>query len=144
MISSLGAALGGLPASQLSFDLTNPSLGFTTTEFRIFVGRGTATTATLSFLDTDGELFQSTFNILPNGFFNARAIDNQIIDRFSFTTNGTFEDVRQIRVGGIASLPNVPGAGAVPEPASWALMIMGIGGVGAMIRRRKTSLALAA
>jgi hypothetical protein len=32
---------------------------------------------------------------------------------------------------------------AVPEPASWALMIMGFGGVGAMVRRRKTSAALA-
>lgn len=28
------------------------------------------------------------------------------------------------------------GAGAVPEPASWALMILGFGGVGAALRRR--------
>jgi len=33
--------------------------------------------------------------------------------------------------------------GAIPEPASWALMIMGFGGIGAMVRRRKTSAALA-
>jgi hypothetical protein len=28
--------------------------------------------------------------------------------------------------------------GGVPEPASWALMIVGFGGLGAMVRRRKT------
>ena len=30
---------------------------------------------------------------------------------------------------------------AIPEPTTWALMIMGFGGAGAMIRRRKTALA---
>ena len=34
-------------------------------------------------------------------------------------------------------------AGAVPEPTTWALMIMGFGGVGAMVRRRRTAYALA-
>lgn len=32
-----------------------------------------------------------------------------------------------------------PGPGAVPEPASWALMILGIGVVGASLRRRRSS-----
>jgi len=35
------------------------------------------------------------------------------------------------------------GVGAVPEPTTWALMIMGFGAVGAMIRRRRTADALA-
>ena len=34
-------------------------------------------------------------------------------------------------------------SGSVPEPASWALMLMGFGGLGAMLRRRRT-VALAA
>lgn len=34
--------------------------------------------------------------------------------------------------------------GAVPEPTTWALMILGFGGVGAIIRRRRTETALAA
>jgi hypothetical protein len=33
--------------------------------------------------------------------------------------------------------------GGVPEPASWALMIMGIGGIGAVMRRRRTQPVLA-
>ena len=35
-------------------------------------------------------------------------------------------------------------SGAVPEPASWALMILGFGGVGGIIRRRRAETALAA
>jgi fibro-slime domain-containing protein len=41
---------------------------------------------------------------------------------------------------------NVQGADlspGVPEPASWALMILGFGGVGAMIRRRRTAATVA-
>ncbi len=34
-----------------------------------------------------------------------------------------------------------PNAGAVPEPASWALMIIGFGATGSMIRRRKAAVA---
>jgi hypothetical protein len=34
-------------------------------------------------------------------------------------------------------------AGVVPEPATWALMISGFGGAGAMLRRRRTASALA-
>lgn len=39
-------------------------------------------------------------------------------------------------------LPTSPGA--VPEPATWMMMIMGFGGLGAMIRRRRSGAALAA
>jgi hypothetical protein len=44
----------------------------------------------------------------------------------------------------LASLNATPfGSGAVPEPATWALMIMGFGGAGAMLRRRRMVLAQA-
>lgn len=37
---------------------------------------------------------------------------------------------------------NIPGGG-VPEPATWAMMIMGFGGVGALMRRRRSLLTVA-
>ncbi len=37
-----------------------------------------------------------------------------------------------------------PSGGGVPEPASWALMILGFGGVGALLRQRRRGLPLAA
>lgn len=36
------------------------------------------------------------------------------------------------------------GVGGVPEPATWAMMLMGVGGVGAALRRNRTGVALAA
>jgi hypothetical protein len=50
--------------------------------------------------------------------------------------------VDDIRAGG--DVFNFEVGGGVPEPASWAMMIVGLGGVGAIVRRRqKASLALA-
>lgn len=124
----------GLTGQQLGFHLSDPGLAFTQTEFRIFVGGGTATQATLTFLDTAGQQFQQTFAIPSNGFFNAQAIDDQQINYFSIATNGSFQDVRQIRIGGIGA--------AVPEPETWALMILGFGAIGALMRRKRRRLAL--
>ena len=42
------------------------------------------------------------------------------------------------------TLTFTPFAGGVPEPSSWALMIMGFGGVGALLRRRQTPVAATA
>ena len=40
---------------------------------------------------------------------------------------------RQFRVEGVFSSPPNP----IPEPATWAMMIMGFGGIGVMMRRRR-------
>jgi hypothetical protein len=117
----------------VGFDLSDSGLAFTSTEFRVF--GGTATELTLTFVDTAGEVFQQTFGIPANGFFNAEAIDGQLIDFFAIAANGTIGDIRQIRIGGVQAI--------VPEPSSWALMIMGFGGAGAMLRSRRNRLATA-
>ncbi|HEX4709445.1 PEPxxWA-CTERM sorting domain-containing protein [Phenylobacterium sp.] len=128
-----GFTFKGTANQTLGFDLTNPAQAFTSAEFRLFVGSGTATQATLTFVDTAGQQFQSTFAIPANGFFNAQATNGEQIDYFSIATNGSVEDARQIRLGGVGSI-----SANVPEPASWALMIMGVGGIGASLRRRKS------
>jgi hypothetical protein len=63
----------------------------------------------------------------------------------TFSVNLTLTNVSSVQ-GGTISVNEViqQGSGAVPEPASWALMILGFGGAGAMLRRRKTAAAAAA
>jgi hypothetical protein len=124
----------GLANQSLGFASANSTQGFNSAAFRIVVGNGTATQATLTFLDTAGQKFTETFAIPSNGFFNATAMGGPEISSFSFAANGSFDDVQQIRVGGISTAPI---AASIPEPASWALMILGIGGLGVSLRARR-------
>jgi hypothetical protein len=79
--------------------------------------------------ETDDGSFQ-TFNDFNGGFVSAYTNDGSLIQSVTFTTNADIEGVGQVRFGGIAGAP-------VPEPATWALMILGFGGVGGMLRQRR-------
>ncbi|MBN8831948.1 MAG: PEP-CTERM sorting domain-containing protein [Sphingomonadales bacterium] len=46
------------------------------------------------------------------------------------------ENIAFEQFGGVAFAPNPQPGGPVPEPASWAMMILGLGTVGARMRRR--------
>jgi hypothetical protein len=80
---------------------------------------------------------------LSFGFLNGASIFGDIdydadVDstyKVAWTLSGADIDPMTVRV------TLVQGAGAVPEPGAWALMIMGFGGVGAVIRRRRLALA---
>lgn len=122
----------GFTNQLVGFDLADPGLAFTETEFRVF--GGTATELTLTFVDTAGEVFQQTLAIPKSGFFNAQAIDGQLINYFSVAANGTLADIRQFRIGGVTA--------DIPEPGAWAMMLLGFGAAGATLRaRRRAALA---
>jgi hypothetical protein len=95
-------------------------------------------TVSFSLLDDMGNLFTSDDDgsfifDLTNGQnkFAFQAIDGQSIAGLSFTVaGGTVETVSQVRIGQAA-------AAAVPEPATWALMLIGFGGIGFTMRRRR-------
>lgn len=134
----LSAVDGGL--SELSFALDS-GIGFREVEFNIFGTQATATSAMLNFTDQFGTVFSNTF-ALSNGqnFFSARSIDQQFITNVSFLLNGNVQDVRQFRIGGVGIVPSPEVSGVVPEPASWAMMVLGFGLVGAGMRNRKSSM----
>ena len=58
----------------------------------------------------------------------------------TLTTNGTFTLGAPYQINSISVSYQVSGPadlGGIPEPGAWALMIVGFGGAGAMLRRRR-------
>mgnify|MGYP001277039232 CR=1 FL=1 len=86
-----------------------------------------------------------TFSLLVNGsaFFDACSIcivdggENRFtlsgsgITSLEFTFDPAISAARQFRVEGVSQAP-------IPEPATWAMMIVGLGFAGGLIRRRAT------
>ena len=128
----------GLSGQLLGFDFADTSQAFNAAEFKIFVGRGTATVLTLTAFSTQGQMAQQTFAIPSSGFFNLDATGGDLIDRFSFAANGSVEDVRQIRIGGVQAISQAVVTG-VPEPATWAMLILGFAALGAALRARRAA-----
>jgi hypothetical protein len=75
-------------------------------------------------------IFGDSFSISPNQVSNPNAPLYTVNYRFQ----NDFLTMDEIRFG-------FTEGGAVPEPASWALMILGFGAAGAMLRRRATAFA---
>ena len=138
-ISSLNADVLTSTGSQgqARFEATDGSLDtanifltnggtFTTAEFNLF----SALTGTSSVqISVNGGAAQ-TFSI-GNGqnFFGITATGGDTISSIAFNTNGAgVADLRQLRVSGITA--------AVPEPGTWALMLLGFGAIGTALRRR--------
>jgi hypothetical protein len=70
---------------------------------------------------SDGNQSSST----TNGLFIATATNGQKITGISLASSGMSYEIDNVAVR------------AVPEPATWALMILGIGGIGALMRRQR-------
>lgn len=64
----------------------------------------------------------------PQKYF-ITATGGDAIDTLAFTFDPGVDAMKQFRL--------TVGDGGIPEPATWAMMIMGFGGVGAMMRQRR-------
>lgn len=118
-----------LGLTALQFSLSNGAT-FNNLEFNLFGGDATAATFTL--FDQANTSFTFT-QALTNGsnFFGFQGIDGQSISNVLIgLTGGSVQDIRQIRLDTVSSVS------AVPEPGTWAMMLLGFGVIGYGMRRR--------
>ena len=141
-ITPIGADAGdGL--DDLTFrlgDLTSVATlsTFTSAEFNIIAS--VAGTVTLNALDAAGALIASVqgnvFNVGASGqnFFGFLADSSTPISSIQIISNGgaRITSIGQFRVGGVQRA-----MGAVPEPSTWMLMLLGMAGVGFSMRRKE-------
>lgn len=109
--------------------------GFTGNVFNI--NDLSATGVTITVTDQLGNTPSQTFglNLTGENFFNIAAINGEKITSVNLTANGgLFQDIRQDRIGGVGPL-----TAAVPEPSTWAMMILGFVGVGFMAYRKRST-----
>ena len=128
--------------NNLTFYMTDPSLGFGYAEFNLFNGAslGDALTVTVTGIDQFSNPFTQTLSNLNASGQNwtlALTADNEVIKSIAFQApcpNGActgFTDFRQLRLD-VASVSS-----PVPEASTWAMMLVGFGGMGVVIRRRR-------
>ena len=119
-----------LGLSSLNFSLANGNT-FNDLEFNLFGGG--AAMATFALTDNLGEVFNFVRALgAGSNFFGFQGIDGQSIASVALTFDGAgLGDVRQIR---LTETPTTP---AVPEPATWATMLLGFGLVGHGMRGRR-------
>jgi hypothetical protein len=114
----------------ISIAMTDPTLAMTQLEFNI--NAAATGTATLTYFDQFGAPTTGNFTLNSNGqnFFTATASNGELIKSATINSQVALADLRQVRLGFSTFTP-------IPEPAAWALMILGFFGLGATLRSRR-------
>jgi hypothetical protein len=134
-----GRSFFGFTPVQLFFDAT--TLGSLPTDVGIVVTDGN--NITVEFFDAGNNLLGSGLFVGDGAITGETAEDRFIgwsgtigVARIRFASQGSGIEVDHLQYGLFRpSNPN-PNPGVIPEPATWAMMIMGFGLVGGMMRRR--------
>lgn len=133
--ATISGGTGNDPYTELTFGLANSDL-FTRAVFNVNAETDGSVLIHVEGINITGGFFEDDFTVDANGqnFFTVTAINGQAINSISLTgINGaTFEDVRQVRLGGGAL-----DITTVPEPASMLLLGSGLTALVARRRRRR-------
>jgi hypothetical protein len=122
IFTASGAAL-----DQLTFTLVTGA--FTSAEFNLENGDPKAFSVTLTTSSGATKVISLT-NANGSNVFDIIGDPGETFTSASFSSSGGgFVDFKQLRL--------VLAAGAVPEPGTWALMLLGFGGIGMAMRRRR-------
>ena len=117
--------------TQLTFTLLTGS--FTAAEFDLLQGSDSTIDITLTAVGGGTSTF-SVVNPTGSNIFNIIAGAGEAYTTASFsTTGGGFDTFKQLRL--VLGSPTT----AVPEPATWAMMLLGFGGIGMAMRRSRKS-----
>jgi hypothetical protein len=108
---------------------------------------GNAITGLSNFFGADNEFFPAT-TLLDTSGLGVETASGQSIDIFSFYAPNSTDITPGNNYGEFTANPGSFGVGtfsasAVPEPASWAMFILGALGAGAVLRRRASRAASA-
>jgi hypothetical protein len=119
--------------NQLTFSLLGGAT-FTTATFDLFSAGTSGIAVTLNGLNAAGLPIVTEPFTLTNGtnFFGVVGTGGDRFTGLSFSAADGIVDFRQLRLGGVQTTMN-----AVPEPGTWAMMLLGFGGMGVAMRRRR-------
>ncbi len=129
--------------NQITFNILNGTASLITFNLLPLGPQATspdAQSVTVSFLGPNGNLSTQIFNLNPSGnnFYGIRTTAGEQLTGLSFgsfqPTGSGIQALNQVR------LNLTP---AVPEPGTWAMMLLGFGGIGYSMRRRRKSTAIA-
>ena len=126
-------AVSNYTTSSSAAQFNNLPIVFAT---QYYVGFGT-------YVTVGGAPFGTQYQEFTNDFFTQFVVDAQGTPsaargpnvEYSFTGSQVTYNTRQVAV--VLNNPPSPGPGAVPEPATWAMLLLGFGAIGTATRRRR-------